>query len=319
MSALGSVIRAELFKAVRKRRTYILAALWWVLLPALLLIVGRVVQVNVSGSFVEENVPVRDLVQLIAAPFGISRLALTLPALVSPSFYIIVISLLAALFIGEERSQNMWKTVLVAQPKRLAVLAGKFVVAMLILGVYLLGAYLSGLVFGAVGTLFLPTDFGGDWLGLASLYGLQWLYAVGGMSFAFLMIWLLRNQALGLVSVFFLPALLEGIYTVYATVVGFQPLNRLNAIFQALRLRQTLEDLPRYFFTSNLYAPARQPVRDLLALLGETPSGANSDFGPFANILGSGITLEQAALVMAGYALAFGAILVWSFLRRDVT
>jgi ABC-type transport system involved in multi-copper enzyme maturation permease subunit len=262
---------------------------------------------------------VRDLLQLIAAPFGISRLSLTLPALVSPSFYIIVISLLAALFIGEERSQNMWKTTLVAQPSRLAVLFGKFIVAMLLLFVYLLGAYLSGLVFGAVGTLFLPTDFAGEWLELAGLYGLQWLYAIGGMSFAFLMIWLLRNQALGLVSVFFLPALLEGLYTIYATVVGFQPLNRLNAIFQALRLRQTLEDLPRYFFTSNLYAPARQPVRELISLLGEAPSGPENDFGPFANILGSGITLEHAALVMAGYTVLFGGILVWSFLRRDVS
>jgi hypothetical protein len=55
MNALLNVIRAELFKVVRKRRTYILAALWWVLLPAILLIVGRVVQVNVSGSFVEED------------------------------------------------------------------------------------------------------------------------------------------------------------------------------------------------------------------------------------------------------------------------
>lgn len=313
-----NVIRAELFKIVRKRRTYILAALWWVLLPALLLIVGRVVQVNVSGSFVEENLPVRDLLQLIASPFGISRLALTLPALVSPSFYIIVISLLAALFIGEERSQNMWKTVLVAQPNRLAVLAGKFVVAMLVLGIYLLGAYLSGAVFGALGTLFLPTDFTGDWLGLAGLYALQWLFATAGMSFAFLMIWLLRNQALGLVSVFFLPALLEGLYTVYATVVGFQPLNRLNAIFQALRLRQTLEELPRYFFTSNLYAPARQPLRELTALLGGPPGNANDDFSPFSNLLGSSITLEHAALVVAGYAVAFSLILAWSFVRRDV-
>jgi ABC-type transport system involved in multi-copper enzyme maturation permease subunit len=318
VSAFLNVVQAELFKAVRKRRTYVLAALWWVLLPALILIVARVIQVNVSGSFVEENVSVQSILQLIGSPFGVARLGLVLPALSGPTFYVIVVALLAALFIGEERSQNMWKTTLVAQPSRLAVLSGKFAVAMLLFGVYLLGAFVSGALFGALGMLFLPTTFAGDWAALLGLYGLQWLYAAAATAFAFLMIWLLRNQALGLVSIFFLPALLEGLYTLYATTVGFQPLNRLNAIFQALRLQQTLEDLPRYFFTSNLYAPARAPLREIATAFGEVPTGPNSDLGPFANLFGAGITLEHAALVMAVYTLLFGAILTWSFLRRDV-
>ncbi len=45
---------------------------------------------------------------------------------------------------------------------------------------------------------------------------------------------------------------------------------------------------------------------------------AGSDFGPFSNFLGAGITLSHATLVMAGYAVFFGALLTWLFLRRDV-
>ena len=318
MSALANVIRAELFKAVRKRRTYILAGLWWILLPVIVLIVARVLQVNLTDSFVEEGFSVQELVQAIASPFGLARLGLTLPALVSPSFYIIVIALLAALFIGEERSQNMWKTMLVAQPNRWTVLFGKFAVAMILYGAILLGAYGAALAFGGLGTLFLGTSFTGDWLGLLGLYVLQWLYGVAGMMFAFLMIWLLRNVALGIVAVFFLPALLEGIYTVYATTIGFEPLNRLNAVFQMLRLRNTLEELPRYFFTSNLYAPAREPLRELMQIFGEQPS-TSQEFGPLSSVLGGSITLEHAALVVGGYTLLFGLVMTWSFLRRDVS
>ena len=315
MNAFVNVVRAELFKVVRKKRTYILAGLWWIVGPVLALVVGRVVQTSLSGSFVEGDVPVQGVLQAFASPYGVARVALALPALISPTYYIIVLSLLGALFIGEERSQNMWKTVLVAQPNRLAVLAGKFTVAMITFGVILFGALASGFLFGVLGMTFLPTTFAGDWGGLLGLYALQWVYSVAGMMFAFLMIWLLRNVALGIVSVFFLPALLEGLYTVYATAVGFQPLNRLNALFQALRLRNTLEELPRYFFTTNLYAPAREPLSALISAFG---GDLNADTaGPFQNLLGT-VSLEHAALVVGGYTVVFGAILLWSFLRRDV-
>ena len=151
MSGFFNVIRAELFKAVRKRRTYILAALLWVVLPTLVVIVGRILQVNLTGSFVEDAVSVRQVVQQIASPFGVTRLNLMLPVLSSPTFIIIVIALFAALLIGEERNQNMWKTTLVAQPNRLAVLFGKAVVGMILYGVILAGAFLSGVAFRHAG------------------------------------------------------------------------------------------------------------------------------------------------------------------------
>jgi hypothetical protein len=126
-------------------------------------------------------------------------------------------------------------------------------------------------------------------------------------------------MALGLVAIFFLPALLEGLYFAYATLVGFQPVTRINAIFQVLQLRRTLEELPRYFFTSNLYAPSRKLVSGALASLDFEASGAGQGPPPgLGNLLGSSETLLHSGFVMLGYGVLFAALLVWLFLRRDV-
>ena len=325
MNALLNVINAELFKVVRKRRVYILAFLWWVVLPVLVLFVGRILLQNLSTDFVENSSPIAPstIVETIASPFGIARISLMLPSVISPSFYLMVLALLAALFIGDERSQNMWKTTLTAQPNRLAVLFGKFIAAMIVYGILIFGGFALSFFYGGIGMLplpflSLPTSFSGDWLGLFNLYILQWLFGGAGMFFAFLMIWLLRNAVLGIIAILFAPPILEGIYSIYATLVGFQPINRLNIVFQTLRLRNTLEELPRYFFTNNLYAPARRPLNDVLGSLGVNPSGGD-DLGPLGAILGNGITLQSSAIVIAGYALVFGLILIWRFSREDVS
>lgn len=319
MNALLNVINAELFKTLRKRRVFVLAGLFWILVPVLLLIVGSVIKNNLAGTFADgdEVLNIQTTIQEIASPFGIARLMLMLPTFMSPTYYIIIIALLAALFMGEERSQNMWKTTLVAQPNRLAVLSGKFIVTFLIFGAILLGAYLSSIIFGAVGTIFLQTNFSGDWFGLLRLYLLQWLFSIAGIAFAFLMVWFIRNIALGIVSIFFLPALLEGIYSLYRTAVGFERLTQLNALFQTLRLRSTLEELPRYFFTRNLYSPSRNPVNEIVRSLGGDPN--SGDFGEFFNNFLGTFSLAHSGRVMAVYALIFGGFLVWRFLRRDVS
>ncbi len=321
MNALLNVINAELFKTLRKRRVFVLAGLLWVTVPIILLIVGAVMRNNLGGTFADNNegfnIDIQQTIQEIASPYGIARLILMLPTFMSPTFYIIIIALLAALFMGEERSQNMWKTTLVAQPNRLAVLFGKFIVAFLIFGAILLGSYMSSIIFGALGTTFLQTNFSGDWLGLLRLYLLQWLFSIAAIFFAFLMVWFVRNIALGIVSIFFLPALIEGVYTLYKTAVGFERLTQLNALFQTLRLRTTLEELPRYFFTRNLYSPSRNPVNDIVRSLGGDPG--SGDFRQFFdNFLGT-FSLSHSAGVMAFYALVFGGLLVWQFLRRDVS
>lgn len=316
MSAFLSVFRAEMFKVARKRRAYVLAGLWWLGLPALALLIGHLVRINLGGSFVDEQGTVATAVQAIASPYGVARVGLVAPTLLTPTFYIIVLALVAALFIGEERNHHMWKTVLVAQPRRLAVLAGKFAAGMCVFGILTLGAGIAGFAFGAIGTTFLGTTFTGDWAGLAGLYALQWVYGAAGLAFAFLALYLIRSVALGVVAIFFLPALIEGLYTVYRATVGFEPLTRLNVLFQGLRLRQTFEDLPRYFFTNNLYAPSRAPLRDVVRAFGGDPR--SSDLGPISDLIGGSITVASAGWVMTGYFLVIAALLVWLFVRSDI-
>lgn len=316
MNAFVNVVRAELFKVRRKRRTVVVAGLWWILLPVLALVVGRVLFDNL-GAIANEIGGIAPLLQEFASPYGIARLGLVGPAFVSPTFYVIVVALFGALLVGEERTHAMWKTVLVVQPDRTAVLAGKSVVAMIVLGVLMGGALVAGIVFGTLGMAFLPTDFSGEWTGLLRLYAVQWAFAAALVALTFLFVHVVRNVALGLVTVFFLPALLEGLYTVYAAVVGFQPINRFNAFLQTIRLRQVFEDLPTYFFTTNVYAPARKPARDLVEAFGATAGGDGVDFD-LGGLLGTGITLDHAAWVVAGYTVALLALFAWRFLRADV-
>jgi len=315
VTAFWNVVAAEAFKLVRRRRVYVLAGLWWLLLPSLVLIVGRVLVSNLAASFANEAGGVDVLVQTLASPFGIARIGVVGPAYVSPTFYVIVVAALAAVLIGEERSHKMWKTVLVAQPSRPAVLAGKLVAAMLAVGVLLGGALVSGVAFGAIGTLFLPTTFAGEWGGLLRTYLLQWAFSGALVAFAFLMLYLARNVAVGMILVFFLPGLLEALYSIYAAVVGFQPINRFNVFLQGIRLRQLLEDLPTYFFSANVYAPARAPVRELTAAFTEAAGADGLDIG---GLIGANITLERAVWVVAGYALLCLGLLAWRFVRADV-
>lgn len=323
MNAFVRVVRAELFKAVRKRRTYVLAGLWWLLLPIITLIIARVLQINLSGSFLDDaGTTVAAIVQELASPFGLARVALTAPAFLSPSVYAVVVALLAAAVIGEEKSLKMWKTTLVAQPNRWAVLWGKQTAIFLIAGVLLIGAGVSAFLFGAIGMTFLPTSFGGGWGTLAGLYLQQWAHLATLTIFASLLIFWIRNVALGIVSIFFLPALVEGLYTVWRTTVGFEPLNRLNAIFQALELQRTMENLPRWFLTDNLYLPARIPALDVVDAFASGAGAASVQEElagtPLAGLFGSNLTLPHAGWVMVLYAVVFGALLTWSFLRRDV-
>ena len=314
MNGFVNTVRAEVFKLRHKRRSYVMAGFLWLLLPALLLLIGWILQTRVAGTFADEGFNVAEVVQAVASPIAIARNSLLILGNLSPSLLIIIVALTAALLIGEERSQNMWKTLLTAQPNRVAVLSGKIVVAMLFLGVLLLGSLVASVVFGSLGTLFLPTSFGAGWGELLGLYALQWVFALAATLFAFLLVWVFRSLPLGIVAIFFLPAVLEGGYTFYRSVVGFDRLNRFNVFLETLQLQNTFRELPKYFFTTNLYAPSREPGSIFIGLFGAELSG--DDLGPLSNFLT--VDLGRAALVMAVYALLFGALLFWSFTRRDV-
>src|SRR5690606_24983157 len=226
VSSVFDVVRAETLQALRQRRVYALAALYRVLLPALALLVGRLIYVNTRGTFVEEGVPLADLMQSLFSSHGLATIALTGPAYASPTPYIIAVALMAALFIGEERGQNMWKTVLVVQPSRSAVLTGKLIVTMGTLLVLMLGAFLTAILFGTIGTVFVPTNLSGDWGGLLGLYLWQWAHLLAPVLLAFLLIFLVRSAVLGIVVVLIAPGLLEGIYSVLNTLFSLQPVTR---------------------------------------------------------------------------------------------
>lgn len=318
MNAFLAVLRAETFKVARKKRVYVLAALYWLLLPVLALIVARILDTNLSASFANEVGSIDQALQALFSPVGLGTLALMAPSFVSPSLYMVAIVLLAALLIGDERSQNMWKTVLVVQPDRVAVMAGKVCVAMGALAVLMAGALVSSLLFGALGTTFLPTTFAGDWAGLLGLFAVQWLFLLAPVLLSFLLVFLVRSGVLGVVMVLFLPGLIEGLYTVLNSLLQLQPLNRINAIFQALRLQQAWAEAPRYFFSANLYAPARTPGRDIVTgIVGQELNSSGTPSG-LEGLLGLGLGLPHSAAVMAGYALVFGVLLFWLFQRRDI-
>lgn len=317
MNGYLNTVRAEIFKLRHKRRSYLIAGFVWGLIPTLLLIIGWVLQTRVAGfadEFAREGFNVAEVVQGVASPIGLARNGLLIMGNLSPSLLIIIVALTAALLIGEERTQNMWKTLLTVQPNRVAVLSGKLTAAMLYLLVLFVGSLVFSLVFGALGTLFLPTTFAGDWANLIGLYGVQWAFALAATLFSFLMVWLLRSLPLGIISIFFLPAVIEGGYAFYRAVVGFDRLNRFNAFLEALQLNNLAQELPRYFFTTNLYAPSRAPLSVLAGFFGADLSQAGDN--PFASILV--LDLNHAAWVMACYALVFGVLLFWSFTRRDI-
>ena len=312
MIGLFNVVRAELFKARCKRRIYVFATLAWIL-PAVILLINAYranTVINIGGDVLRETT-----VNLLASPIAIARANLILLMFF---FLVIIIALLATLFIGEERSQKMWKTVLVAEPNRFTVLLGKIIAAMLLLFCLFLGCFLSGVIFGFLGTLFLPTQFSGDWLPIVKLYSLQWLFTLTMLLFAFLMVWWIKNNSLAIVAVILLPGLVEGLYGLYVLVseVG-QINNRFVATLEILKLRKVLEDLPQYFLTSNFSAPSREMAFTVegfseLDFLLNNMIGS----GPFANAFA--IDLNHSMIVMGVYALIFGILLFWSFKTRDV-
>lgn len=316
MRAVLLTVRAEWFRVWRKKRLYLLAGLYWLLLPALALLIARAVNANLRGAFADQGGGAEALLQALASPFGLARVMLTAPALMSPSFYLICVTLIAAVLIGDERSHGMWKNVLVVQPSRWAVLTGKALTAMLCLGVLLLGACLAGALFGLLGgSLLSVSATGGEWGALIPLYLAQWAFLVTPVLLAFLLIFLVRSGVMGVVLVLFLPSLLEGVYSLINLLLALRPFNAINALLQALKLRSVWDALPRYFLTTNLYAPARSSARSALgALGGDAALGA----GGMEQLLGSPMGLPHAAAVTSVYAALFALLLYWLFAGRDV-
>lgn len=320
MNAIVQVIRAELFKSFKKKRLYVFSFLWWILLPVLSLIIALVVHAN-AGSMLDEGETLTEVVNQISSITAIARNGLFMSSLPFFPMFLIFVVLIAALLIGEERRFNMWKTVLTTQPSRWQVMTGKILAGMLLLGIIVFGAYLSACFFGWLSTLFVPTTLptAAVLLEYLGYFALQWAFGLAAMLFAFLMIWVLRNQVMGIISVFFLPALVQGLYSIYALSANLDPAtNQFAAMIEAMQLRRTLERLPRYFFDTNLYAPAREPLTSDVANGVEDITPSDLEGLGLDNIFQMP-TLPEASLTIAIYAAVFGVLLYTSFSRRDIS
>ena len=303
------MISAEWFKAFRKKRFWVLLALFAVVTPLIQLVTAFFVSSRVSGTIADQGEAIARALTEIASPYSLARNAVggLLPLMLLPLAAVVGIFL-----IGEERTFKMWKTILVANPNRMRVLVAKFISGMLILGAIIVAGIVGGVFFGTIAIPFgLASGFAGDWGNFFLLALLQWLVLAAPLALGFLISWAFASPALAVIGVVVLPALLEGIIT---ASIGFQltRVSALNAAFQADRLRETLTEWQRFFFTPNLNLGQR--------LIGESLQNAGlGDFVP-KNILP---TLEWDKIwwsvgVAAVYGIVFAGIMIWSFRTRDI-
>ncbi len=303
------MIGAEWFKAFKKKRFWVLLILFAVVAPLIQLVTAGFVSSRVSGTVVDSGDAVAKAVAEIASPYSLARNGVggLLPLMLLPLAAVVGIFL-----IGEERTFKMWKTILIANPDRMRVLASKFITGMLILGTIILAGIAGGVVFGAIAIPFgLASSFAGDWGNFFLVSLLQWLVLAAPLALGFLISWLFASPALAVIGVVVLPSLLEGIATA-SIVFQLNRVSALNAAFQADRLKETLEQWQRFFFTPNLNLGQR--------LIGE--SLQNAGLGEFipSNVLP---TLDWTkiwwSVGAAGvYGLVFAVIMIWSFKTRDI-
>jgi ABC-type transport system involved in multi-copper enzyme maturation permease subunit len=237
------MISAEWFKAFKKKRFWVLVILFGIIAPLIQLVVAGFVSRQTSGTIVDVTDTVAKAVSEIASPYSLVRNAIggVLPLMLLPLAAVVGIFL-----IGEERTFKMWKTILIANPDRMRVLASKFITGMLILGAIILAGIGGGLFFGAIAIPFgLASSFAGDWGNLFAILILQWLVLAAPLALGFLISWVFASPALAVIGVVVLPNIIEGI--IQASVLF--TLNRvspLNAAFQAERIKESFEQWQRF-------------------------------------------------------------------------
>ncbi len=313
------VIQAELFKSFRKKRVYIFAVMLWFIVPIIMLATAYFTNSNLSTEFINETVgsdeAVLGVVKTMASAEMMSRVTLVLSTHFA-SFMTLVIAALAALLVGEERSQKMWKTTLIAQPHRTSVMVGKVITAMLILLFLFAGAIAVNLLLGAIGTVFLPSSLAGDWPEVIKFYAIQWAYCLPIVLFSFLMMVLIRNNVLAVIAVLFVPTIVQSLYGIYTLLTNIGPIqNRIVGALEVLKLRRLVDSIPQYFLTTNFSFPSKQVI------LSMPPSEFTDGIqeitnSPFASMFQ--LELGQSAWVMTGYAVIFAVLLLFIFNRRDI-
>ncbi len=303
------MIQAELFKAWKKKRFWVLVILFGLVAPLVQVVTAGFFSSRVEGTVVDQGDAVARAIQEIASPYSLARNAVggLLPLLLLP-----IAAIVGIFLIGEERTFKMWKTILIANSDRLRVLGAKFIAGMLIMGAVLLAGLAGALVFGAIAIpLGFASSFAGDWGNLLLVSLLQWLVLAAPLMLGFLISWAFASPAIAVIGVVVLPALIEGIISA-SVLFQLNRVSALNAAFQADRIRETLQAWQQYFFTPNLNLGQR--------LVGEALQ--NSGLGEL--IPGSVLPTLQWDKIMTSVAAAavyfaiFAALMIWSFRTRDV-
>lgn len=297
---------AELLKAFRKKRTWFAILGLGLVVPLAQVLGAAAVGRAVGGAGLDQGVVARGLAQ-VASPYALARNNL---GAVLPGLLLVLCAVFAAFLVGEDRGYRMWKVILTAQPDRLRVLGAKFLAGMAVLGAVvaavLVGSVLCGLAANAFG---IAGGVQGDWGELLSLYALQWLVLAAPLALGFLVSWLVASPALAVIGIVVLPGLAEGLVraAILAQARGLSPL---DAPFQAARVREQLESIPRFFLTTNLNLGSRLLGRDVGSALGSELPG-----------LGLGLTgpsVGWSVTVALLYFALFAGLLVWSFSSRDI-
>jgi ABC-type transport system involved in multi-copper enzyme maturation permease subunit len=306
------MIRAELFKASRKKRTWMLIALSSLGSPLLQFISAAFVASRVLGTVADQGATVATTLEQIASPFNMARNTLAASSTL-PFILLTLVAVFAVLLVGEERTFKMWKTILVANPNRMQVLAAKFLSAMILLFLVIFGGLLGSLLFGGLAMLLgYSKGAGGNWLELISIHALQWLALAAPLMMGFLIAWLNASPAIAVIGIVVAPNILEAIIS-GAILSQVERVSVLNAPFQAERIQELIQSVPRYFLTPNLAFGARlvgQAGRDLVG----DGNSAVSSFLPTMNWNEIGWSMGVCGV----YFVIFTALMVWSFGTRDV-
>ena len=94
--------------------------------------------------------------------------------------------------------------------------------------------------------------------------------------------------------------------------------NNFTAMLRFMQFRENFENIPKYFLTHNFSAPARFTGPNSAEL--QETGIAEEIFGDSSSVFSDLFVadLQQASIVMAVYALIFGALLFWRFTRQDI-
>ncbi len=300
------MIRAELTKALRKKRFWVLFAIVGLIVPLVQVISAGFLSGRVSSALAESSAVTRAISE-IASPYSLARnhIGGTLQALL----YVLA-AIVAVFIIGEDRTYKMWKTILVAQPNRLKVLGAKFFSGMLILLIMIVAGLLGALLFGSVSiVLGYATTFAGDWGNLLGIAALQWLVLAAPLALGFLISWLTVSPAIAVIGVVVLPTLVEGIVTALMALT-VNRITPLTGAFEIQRIQDNIERIRHFFFTPNVGIGTR--------LLGDAIKGLG--LGDSSNVIPivDWNQIWASVGVSAVYFGLFAGVLIWNFTTRDV-